>query len=128
MVYAFSAFLCFQAIGELITAALRVPIPGPLIGMLILLVCLLAKGGVPPTLATGADALHQHLGLFFVPIGVGLAANLEMLKAAGLALLLTILVSTWLSIAAIGIFAQAMFRRRAQRSTAKSDEAAEPVS
>jgi holin-like protein len=125
MVYAFCIFICLQILGELIATALALPFPGALIGMLILLLWLLARSELPAPLASGADALHQHLGLFFVPVGVSLAANLETMKAQALILVFIILVSTWLSIAAIGLLAERMLCKSARDSPALSDEAAE---
>jgi LrgA family len=69
VVKAFCVFVCLQMLGELISAAFRLPVPGALIGMLILFMWLTLRAELPEALASGADTLHQHLGLFFVPVG-----------------------------------------------------------
>jgi Na+/citrate or Na+/malate symporter len=73
VVKAFCVFVCLQMLGELISAAFRLPVPGALIGMLILFMWLTLRAELPEALASGADTLHQHLGLFFVPVGVSFA-------------------------------------------------------
>jgi holin-like protein len=128
VVKAFCLFACLQMVGELISTALRLPVPGALIGMVILLVWLSVWADLPEALASGADTLHQHLGLFFVPAGVSLAENIELIRAKGVVLLLIILVSTWLSIAVVGLFAQRMFCGRMRERASTSAEATEPVS
>ena len=84
MVKAFCIFVCLQILGELISTALCLPLPGALIGMLILLAWLTLRAELPEALASGADTLHQHLGLFFVPVGVSLAGNIELIEAKAL--------------------------------------------
>jgi len=128
VVKAFCVFVCLQMLGELISAAFRLPVPGALIGMLILFMWLTLRAELPEALASGADTLHQHLGLFFVPAGVSLAENIELIRAKGVVLLLIILVSTWLSIAAVGLFAQRMFCGRMRERASTSGGATEPVS
>jgi putative effector of murein hydrolase LrgA (UPF0299 family) len=41
------------------------------------------RAELPEALASGADTLHQHLGLFFVPVGVSLASNIELIRTKG---------------------------------------------
>lgn len=128
MVKAFCVFICLQIVGELISTALHLPVPGALVGMLILLGWLIARAELPEALASGADTLHQHLGLFFVPVGVSLAGNIELIRAKGIVLFVIILISTWLSIAAVGLFAEKMFCGRVRERASPSDKASEPVS
>ena len=127
MIGAICIFISLQILGDLVAAALSLPFPGALIGMIILILWLVLRGKMPEALASGADALHRHLGLFFVPVGVSLAGNLELMREQGPALLLIILVSTWLSIAAVGLFAQRMFCGRAGEVTERGLASAAPT-
>lgn len=44
MVHAFAVLLALQLIGEVAVQVLRLPVPGPLVGMLMLLAGLLGRG------------------------------------------------------------------------------------
>jgi holin-like protein len=107
MLESFAVLLLCQLVGEVVVTAADLPVPGPVVGMLVLLLGLLLKGGVPEQLALTASGLLQHLSLLFVPAGVGVMLHLALLgeqwPAVGLALLgstvLTLLVTglvmTW---------------------------------
>lgn len=71
MLSAILTLLCFQALGELLVRLVRLPIPGPVAGMGLLFLWLGWRGGAPRRLERVSRELLQHLGLFFVPAGVG---------------------------------------------------------
>lgn len=106
MLYAVLTLVALQCVGDLIAAAASLPIPGMVIG-LVLLVCGLGVRGwrlgfqhaVPEALNRTAGTLHGNFGLLFVPAGVGVVANLPRLAADGLALLGAVLLSTAITIA-----------------------------
>lgn len=98
MLVGFLILLLFQFAGELIVIALGVPVPGPVVGMVLLLVCLIVKGEVPESLRIPSEALLKHLALLFVPAGVGLMTHFSLLKADWLAILLALIISTGLTI------------------------------
>jgi holin-like protein len=85
--------------GELISKFFTPDIPGPVIGLLLLLSFLVIKGEVNQPLGMVADTFRQHLGLLFVPASVGVVLFLPDLKAHGLAVTLALLVSVVLTIA-----------------------------
>jgi holin-like protein len=98
--------IALQCAGDLIAAAASVPIPGMVIGLVLLLAGLGIRGrrlgpqrAVPHALARIAETLHGHFGLLFVPAGVGVLANIGRLAANGPALLAAVLCSTALTIA-----------------------------
>ncbi len=64
--------LAFQLCGEALVALTGTPVPGPVIGMLLLWLALGLKGGPTPELSNTSQALIQNLSLFFLPAGVGL--------------------------------------------------------
>ena len=72
MIGALTALLSFQLTGELIARLSGAPIPGPVIGMLLLLAFFVARGGMSDQMRTVASTVVQHLSLLFVPAGVGL--------------------------------------------------------
>lgn len=91
--------LIWQGLGELISKFFIPDIPGPVIGLLLLLSFLVIKGEVNQPLGMVADTFRQHLGLLFVPASVGVVLFLPDLKAHSLAVALALLVSVILTIA-----------------------------
>jgi len=90
--------LGLQAAGELLARALRLPFPGPVVGMLLLLVALNA-GVVRAAVAACADFLLAHLSLLFVPVAVGVMSYLPLLGVFGGRLALVLVLSTWIGLA-----------------------------
>ncbi|HYP44262.1 MAG TPA: CidA/LrgA family protein [Propionibacteriaceae bacterium] len=80
MVRGLLVLLICQLIGEFLVTALGVPVPGPVVGMVILLVALKVRRPAPksPVVKT-ADSLLAHLQLLFIPAGVGVVAYLPLL-------------------------------------------------
>lgn len=78
--------LLFQGLGELVAKFLLPLIPGPVIGLVLLLVWLRVKGAVPSTVDLVATAFAQNLGLLFVPAAVGVVMFWPQLKSHVLAI------------------------------------------
>jgi len=85
--------LVFQSVGELLARGLNLPFPGPVVGMLLLLLGLRWKVVREPVGAC-ADFLLSHLSLLFVPVGVGVMTHLALVYQYGLRMLLVIVLST----------------------------------
>jgi putative effector of murein hydrolase LrgA (UPF0299 family) len=90
--------LALQSLGELVSRGLALPLPGPVVGMLLLLLALRLPLVREPVAAC-ADALLQHLSLLFVPVGVGVMTHLGLVSEYGLRMLLVIALSTFIGIA-----------------------------
>jgi holin-like protein len=58
--------LC-QLAGETIVLLTGLPVPGPVLGMLLLLGWLFLRGGISEDVGRTADALLAHFSLLFVP-------------------------------------------------------------
>lgn len=71
MIYAIAILFVFQLIGEVAVQALGLPLPGPLVGMLVLFAALLGYGRVPDALSRTAGTLLQHMMLLFIPAVTG---------------------------------------------------------
>jgi holin-like protein len=109
---AITALLSCQLAGEVLARSLGLPIPGPVIGMVLLLLVLLGRRRpAPAKLAETADGLLNNLGLLFVPAGVGVVLHLPLLARDWAPLSLAILAGTLLAIAATGRLAQFLLRR-----------------
>ena len=94
-------FIC-QLAGEALVRLLGVPFPGPVAGMVILLLGLVVAGGPPEGLRRAGHGLLAYLPLFFVPAGVGLIAHGERLRADWFPILLAIVGSTLLTMVLVG--------------------------
>ena len=89
--------LC-QTAGEVLARLLRLPLPGPVLGML-LLALLLAWRPLQAPVGQAADALLGHLSLLFVPVGVGVMTHWALIAQVGVQLLVVLLLSTWIGLA-----------------------------
>lgn len=90
--------LLWQGIGEMVSKFLIPSLPGPVIGLILLVIFLSIKGEVNPSLAMVADAFRQHLALLFVPASVGVILFLPELQANALAIGTALTVSVILAI------------------------------
>lgn len=90
--------LVFQSAGELLSRGLSLPLPGPVLGMMLML------GGlrfalVREPVSECASFLLSHLSLLFVPVGVGVMTHLALLGQYGGRMLVVIALSTWTGLA-----------------------------
>jgi len=96
----------FQLIGEAIQKYFSLAVPGPVIGLILMLIMLVASKRATPTslsalkhnLISTSEALLGHLSLLFVPIGVGVILHLHLLEAQLLQVLAVIIIGTILTI------------------------------
>ena len=95
----------FQLIGEFLQKLFTLTLPGPVIGMILLLASMLLlkrneifKNKIETPLVQLSEVLTSYLPLLFVPVGVGVVMHLSYLKNSYLEILLIILVSTLLTI------------------------------
>src|SRR5688500_10803745 len=77
MLLAITVLFLFQLVGELLVRWLGLPIPGPLIGMVLLFAALLLRRAVPEGLRETAGQLLQHLMLLFIPAVTGVMLHFE---------------------------------------------------
>ncbi|WZL72282.1 CidA/LrgA family protein [Clostridiaceae bacterium 35-E11] len=93
-------------LGELISRTSSLPIPGSILGMLILF-CLLTLGIIKlKWIEECGQFFLKHLAFFFIPSGVALIGSIELLKANWLALLIIILSSTIIVMGITGLVVQ----------------------
>jgi holin-like protein len=111
-----AALVVINRVGYSIAEALQLPLPGNLLGMLVLL-SLLATGLVPLRwVESSASVLIRHLGFFFVPITVGLMGLGEFFLDNGVAILITLVVSAVIGISVAGLSSQRLASRRDRRA------------
>lgn len=83
-----------QLAGDLLAEQFGIPIPGPVIGMMLMLAYLVVSGGVSESMQTIASPLLRHMSLLFIPAGSGILLYLELIKDEWLPIAVAITVST----------------------------------
>ncbi len=101
--------LTLQLVGEALARLLRLPFPGPVVGMLQLVASLHFRVLREPVHAA-ATYLLSHLSLLFVPVGVGVITHLDLLRDYGVRLMLVIALSTWAGMAVTTLLVRALVR------------------
>jgi len=110
LIGALAAILLCQLAGEVIIMALRVPFPalafpGPVVGMALMFVLLVWRGGPGISLDATANGILRNLSLLFVPAAVGIVQYGPVLAEFGLALAAALIVSTVLTLlVTVGVF------------------------
>lgn len=99
MLNAIALLLACQLAGETLAHFLFLPLPGPVIGMVLLLAALMLRAPLPEATASTADGLLKHLSMLFVPAGVGVVQQLDLLGEEGGRLLAVIAISTIFALA-----------------------------
>jgi holin-like protein len=105
--------LLFQAAGEALVLALKLPFPGPVVGLVLLLAGLRWRVVREPAQAA-AELLLTHLSLLFVPVGVGVITHLELVSRHGVALIVVIVLSTWIGMAVTALLLRILLERAAR--------------
>ncbi|RST52695.1 CidA/LrgA family protein [Variovorax sp. MHTC-1] len=90
--------LVFQSIGEVLARGLSLPLPGPVLGLMLLLGALYLPAVREPV-AECANFMLAHLSLLFIPVGVGVMTHLALLSQYGGRMLLVVVLSTWIGLA-----------------------------
>lgn len=102
MIASFGLILLCQLIGEVFVRALHLPMPGPVIGLVLLLLLLFARDRFAvlargPLRAEGVEQVSRgllaNLSLLFIPAGVGVVQKLDVLAEHGIAIIVILAVS-----------------------------------
>ncbi len=121
MLWSFAVLIVCQAAGELLHALFRMPVPGPVLGLALLLLGLSLHartgGGVP--VLPAADGLLAYLPLFFVPPGVSAVMQIGRVVHALPAVLVGLGGSSVIALSVTGWLAQGLLGRQARRAAAE---------
>ncbi|MBS0244758.1 MAG: CidA/LrgA family protein, partial [Proteobacteria bacterium] len=104
------ALFAFQAVGEVATRFFDLRLPGPLLGMLGLLIALAPRRAAPNDLKLVARFLIEHLNLFFIPAGAALISVTHLLGNDLIALLVAVVIATPVGIAVTALTASQLLR------------------
>jgi holin-like protein len=110
---ALTLLLLCQLAGTIIQQGTGLPVPGPVLGLVMLLGYLLKSGGPSPHLRDTAQGLLKYLGLLFVPAGVGVVTELQELRQNIVAISVAIVVSTLLGLVVTGVLMNWFLRKQA---------------
>jgi holin-like protein len=102
----FALLLLCQSAGEGLSRLAHAPLPGPVIGML-LMWALLHVAVLRAPVAAAAEPLLEHLSLLFVPVGVGVVVHLQLVAQYGGRMLAAIVLSTWAGLAVTALVLRA---------------------
>jgi len=108
MLGAFTVLLVYQLIGEVLVLFTGLPVPGPVVGMLLLFLTLLVRGAAPAWLRDTCQGLLQHLSLLFVPAGVGVMLHFKRLGAEWLPIVVALVASTVITIGVTALVMKAL--------------------
>jgi holin-like protein len=78
--------LVYQLFGEILSRLLQIPIPGPVLGMLLLFCSLFFFKKTKNTISETSSAILNHLSLLFIPAGVGLMTHFSRLEQVWLSI------------------------------------------
>ncbi|MDR7123405.1 CidA/LrgA family protein [Pseudotabrizicola sp. 4114] len=99
MLHALIAILSLQLLGEAAARALSLPLPGPVLGMVLMLALLIASPRFAALIRPTAQGILAHLSLLFVPAGVGVVGHFATLGSQTAAIAVAVIGSTILAIA-----------------------------
>lgn len=103
MIASVTLLLVFQLLGEVLVRLAGLPVPGPVAGMVLLLAAMMGSARLAAVVQPAGQGILQHLSLLFVPAGVGVVGHLATLGTQGIGILVALLVSTVLAMAAAAL-------------------------
>jgi holin-like protein len=132
MILAFLLLISCELAGEVAREAFNLPIPGAVIGMLFLAAVLAFRKdkpdapAIPAALGETAETLISHMGLLFVPAGVGVIAEVRVLREEWLPIVAALIGSTILSLAVTGLAMHWTMRPRTETRSAAAISTTKP--
>ncbi|QKZ06940.1 CidA/LrgA family protein [Pseudomonas eucalypticola] len=106
--------IVFQLVGTALNHLVLHRLPGPIIGLLLLLAFLIMRGEVSKPLADASASLLRYLPLLLVPPAVGVMAYASDIAADFWAIVGTLFISVLVSMAVAGKLMQKMLNRRGE--------------
>ena len=116
MLYAITALLLFQLMGEVISQWLTIALPGPLIGMALLLIALCIFGRTPDALRRTSNGLLAHLMLLFIPAVVAVMTQVDYIASEWLPFIVACIGGTAITIVVTAATLQFLLKRQGRKS------------
>ena len=95
-------------LGEILSKTLSLPLPGTVVGMLLLLACLITKIIKVDSLKITSNYMLDNLAFFFLPAGVGIISSLNILSGNTFKILTVIIISTLVVTVVTGLTVQGL--------------------
>jgi holin-like protein len=108
--------MLFQLLGTVLNVMLLPILPGPIIGLLLLFVALLARGQASESLQLAARSLLRYLPLLLVPPAVGVMAYTEAILDDFWAIVGVLVLSLVVSLIFTGWLMQLLIRRQQRKA------------
>ncbi|HGM5578492.1 TPA: CidA/LrgA family protein [Pseudomonas putida] len=105
----------FQLLGTAINHLVLPMLPGPIIGLLLLLGCLMIRGEVGKPLNEAAGSLLRYLPLLLVPPAVGVMVYARDIAADFWAIAGALLISCLVTLVFVGVLMQKLILRHGKR-------------
>ena len=106
--------------GEIISNLLNLPVPGSIIGMILLFVLLTSHIVKVENVENLANFFLDHLAFFFIPASVGLMTSFASLKGSIFKIILLCILTTIIVIAVTGITVQFICNRKSVKEDKKN--------
>ena len=113
MVRGFAILIVLQLLGTLLVDVSGLPVPGNVVGMVMMFVALRSGLVKVEWVREAAELLLSHLALLFVPAGVGVMVYLDLIAREWLPIVLATVISTFVVIAVTGWTASFLEKRGA---------------
>lgn len=112
MIKGIAIILLFYFLGEFLSKLISGFVPGSIIGMLLLFICLCYKLVSPNTVSGVANAFTKNMAIFFIPAGVGLMGSYGLISKFWSSILIVCTISTALVLIVVALIQQYMENRR----------------
>lgn len=109
----FAWLLALQTVGDLVVKQWGLTVPGPVLGMVFLLLALRWLS-VQTAVASCAEFLLNHLSLLFVPVGVGVMTHFGVFNDFGWRIAVVLVVSTWVGLSVTALTLRWLQRQQLQ--------------
>ena len=114
--------LLLQLIGEFIQKFTEISIPGPVIGLILLLGVLLIRAkyfkehpSIENSLVNFSERFLNYLPLLFIPVGVGVVMHLSLLEENLISVISIIVLGTLLTLALTGFIMEKLLKNDNQK-------------
>jgi holin-like protein len=115
------AIVAFWLVGEAVVRAAKLPVPGAVVGLALLLLLVATRRVSESSVQRGAQWFLTDMLLFFVPAVLAVLDHREFVGVLGLKLLFVILASTTAVMVVTALVVDRCFRWSADRAKARRD-------
>lgn len=102
----FIIILILYFIGDFISKTLNIPIPGNILAMILLFLCLCTGLIKLEKVQDISNFFLDHLAFFFIPAGVGLINSFDSIKSSAIQIVIICIITTIIVMSVTGIIVQ----------------------